>query len=106
MKFASDARVFVALGAVDLRWGFDTLAALVVALFERDPRHGALHVLRIRTTLRALFFQRSRICVVCATRFAQAVVLAPAASLLSHVAHLSTLPTWQSVLKTTRRQIT
>jgi transposase len=65
MKFASDARVFVALGAVDLRWGFDKLAALVVAHFGRDPRHGAFYVFlnRARTSSKTLFFDRSGFCV-------------------------------------------
>jgi transposase len=65
VKFAPDSRVFVALGAVDLRWGFDKLAGLVVAHFGRDPRQGAFYVFlnRARTSSKTLFFDRSGFCV-------------------------------------------
>ena len=53
--------IYVAKGAVDLRWGFDRLAAIVVEHFRRSPRDGALFVFlnKARNRLKILFFDAS-----------------------------------------------
>jgi transposase len=56
--------VFVGLDAVDLRWGFDRLAALVVDRIGRDARSGAMFVFfgRRRTSAKVLFFDGTGLC--------------------------------------------
>ena len=56
--------VFVGLGSVDLRWGFDRLAGLVAEQVGRDARSGALFVFfgRQRTALKALFYDGTGLC--------------------------------------------
>lgn len=53
--------IFVATAPVDLRWGFDKLAAVVVEAFGKSPRDGALFVFRnkARNRLKVLFFDRT-----------------------------------------------
>ena len=56
--------VFVGLESIDLRWGFDRLAALVSDRVGRDARSGALFVFfgRKRTAIKVLFFDGSGLC--------------------------------------------
>lgn len=56
--------VFVGLGPIDLRWGFDRLAGLVAEQVGRDARSGALFVFfgRQRTSLKALFYDGTGLC--------------------------------------------
>lgn len=53
--------IFVATGPVDLRWGFDKLAAVVVEHFGKNPRDGALFVFcnKAKNRLKILLFDRS-----------------------------------------------
>jgi N-methylhydantoinase A/oxoprolinase/acetone carboxylase beta subunit len=54
------ARVFVALGATDMRKSFDTLAQEVRAAIGEDPLGGSLFVFsnRSRTRIKVLWFDR------------------------------------------------
>lgn len=56
--------VFVALDPIDLRWGFDRLAALVQSELGRPPRSGALFVFRGRRgeAMKVLFFDGTGLC--------------------------------------------
>lgn len=56
--------VFVGLEPIDLRWGFDRLAGLVVDRIGRDSRSGALFVFfgRQRAAIKILFFDGTGLC--------------------------------------------
>jgi transposase len=56
-----EPRIYVAKAAVDLRWGVDKLAGVVVAHFGKSPRDGALYVFvnKARNRLKILFFDPS-----------------------------------------------
>lgn len=56
--------VFVALGAVDLRWSFDRLAGVVAERVGREARSGALFVFfgKRREAMKVLFFDGSGLC--------------------------------------------
>jgi transposase len=58
--------VYVALDAIDLRWGFDRLAGLATERLGRGARSGALFVFfgRRRTAVKILFFDGTGMCVV------------------------------------------
>jgi len=58
--------VYVALDAIDLRWGFDRLAGVVTERLGRGARSGALFVFfgRRRTALKVLFFDGTGMCIV------------------------------------------
>jgi transposase len=53
-----EPRIYVAKSAVDLRWGIDRLAGVVVEHFGRNPRDGALFVFvnKARNRLKILFY--------------------------------------------------
>ncbi len=53
-----EPRIYVAKSAVDLRWGIDRLAGLVVQHFGKSPRDGALFVFvnKARNRLKILFY--------------------------------------------------
>jgi transposase len=53
--------IYVAKASVDLRCGFDKLAAIVVEHFGKSPRDGALFLFlnKARTRLKILFFDAS-----------------------------------------------
>ena len=53
--------IYVAKVAVDLRWGFDRLAGVVVEHFGKSPRDGALFVFlnKARNRLKILLFDAS-----------------------------------------------
>jgi transposase len=53
-----EPRIYVAKSAVDLRWGIDRLAGLVVEHFGKSPRDGALFVFvnKARNRLKILFY--------------------------------------------------
>jgi transposase len=57
--------VFIALDAIDLRWGFDRLAGLVQERLGGASRSGALFVFRGRRAeaLKVLFFDGTGLCV-------------------------------------------
>lgn len=57
--------VFVALDPIDLRWGFDRLAGLVVDRLGRPARSGALSVFRGRRgdATKGLFFDGTGLCI-------------------------------------------
>jgi transposase len=56
--------VFVGLEPIDLRWGFDRLAALVEARIGRSARSGALFVFfgKRRSAVKVLFSDASGMC--------------------------------------------
>jgi transposase len=56
--------VFVGLEPIDLRWGFDRLAGLVLDRIGRDSRSGALFVFfgRQRAAIKILFFDGTGLC--------------------------------------------
>lgn len=58
MIIPREPRIYVAKSAVDLRWGIDRLAGLVVERFGKSPRDGALFVFvnKARNRLKILFF--------------------------------------------------
>lgn len=53
--------IYVASTTVDLRWGIDRLAGLVVEHFGKNPRDGALFVFlnKARNRVKILFFEAS-----------------------------------------------
>lgn len=57
--------VYVALDAIDLRWGFDRLAGVVTERLGRGARSGAMFVFfgRRRTALKVLFFDGTGLCI-------------------------------------------
>ena len=56
--------IFVGLGPIDLRWGFDRLAGAVGERIGRDARGGALFVFfgKRRTAIKVLFFDGTGMC--------------------------------------------
>lgn len=56
--------VYLALQPIDLRWGFDRLAALVSGHLGGDARSGALYVFfgKRREALKVLFFDGTGLC--------------------------------------------
>ncbi len=56
--------VFLALQAIDLRWGFDRLAGIAQQQIGRDPRGGALFVFfgKRKDALKVLFFDGTGLC--------------------------------------------
>lgn len=58
--------VYVAMDAIDLRWGFDRLAGAVTERLGREVRSGAWFVFfgRRRTAMKILFFDGTGLCVV------------------------------------------
>ena len=64
MIFPRSPQVFVATAPVDLRLGFDTLAALIVERFGRSPRDGALFVFlnKKATRTKVLFYHDRGYC--------------------------------------------
>jgi transposase len=56
--------VYLAVQPIDLRWGFDRLAALVSGHLGRDARSGALYVFfgKRREALKVLFFDGTGLC--------------------------------------------
>jgi transposase len=61
LSFARNTRVFLALGATDLRKSFDGLAGVTRAVIQQDPLAGHVFVFcnRPRTRLRILYFDGS-----------------------------------------------
>lgn len=57
--------IFVALDAIDLRWGFDRLCGVVAERLGRPARSGALFVFfgRRRTAAKILFCDHTGVCV-------------------------------------------
>lgn len=58
-------KIYAALGATDLRKGFDGLSALALAVVGHDPGAGHLFLFlnRSRTQLRVLFWDGTGLCV-------------------------------------------
>lgn len=58
MILPREPRIYVAKSAVDLRWGIDRLAGLVVEHFGKSPRDGALFIFvnKARNRLKILFY--------------------------------------------------
>src|SRR5690348_15266232 len=56
--------VYVGLEPIDLRWGFDRLAALIEARLGRSARSGALFVFfgKRRTSVKVVFSDSSGLC--------------------------------------------
>jgi len=56
--------VFIGVEPIDLRWGFDRLAAVAVERIGRDARTGALFVFfgKRRSAIKVLFFDGSGMC--------------------------------------------
>lgn len=56
--------IFMAVGAIDLRWGFARLSGMVTEQIGRDVRCGALFLFigRRRDALKILFFDGSGLC--------------------------------------------
>ncbi|RYZ67867.1 MAG: transposase [Proteobacteria bacterium] len=61
MIFPRSPVIYVASAPVDLRWGLDKLASLVVERFRLGPRDGAffLFLNKTRTKLRVLHFDKT-----------------------------------------------
>lgn len=57
----SSVRVFLAVGAVDLRGAFDHLAAITREVLREDPKSGALYIFvnRRRNRVKALWWDRN-----------------------------------------------
>ena len=57
----STVRVFLAVGAVDLRGAFDRLAAVTREVLREDPKSGALYIFinRRRNRVKALWWDRN-----------------------------------------------
>lgn len=57
----SSVRVFLAVGAVDLRGAFDRLAAVTREVLREDPKSGALYLFvnRRRNRVKALWWDRN-----------------------------------------------
>ena len=63
---APGVRIFVCTEAVDMRWGFDRLAAAAKSRVGEDPQHGEILVAfsnRGATRLKLLWFDRNGYCV-------------------------------------------
>jgi len=60
LTLGASVRVFVALGATDMRKSFDTLAELARSTLSEDPLSGALFVFsnRARNRIKVLWFDR------------------------------------------------
>ncbi len=60
LTLSGSARIFVALGATDMRKSFDTLAQEVRAALGEDPLGGSVFVFsnRARTRIKVLWFDR------------------------------------------------
>jgi transposase len=60
----SGVEIYIALAAIDLRWGFDRLAGLVQEQIGRTARSGALFVFygKRKSALKILFFDGSGMC--------------------------------------------
>jgi transposase len=60
----SGVEIYIALAAIDLRWGFDRLAGLVQEQIGRSARSGALFVFygKRKSALKILFFDGSGMC--------------------------------------------
>jgi len=58
LSVAADTRIFIALGATDMRKGFDGLSALVVGVLKQDPLSGHLFLFvnRRRDKLKILYW--------------------------------------------------
>ena len=58
LSLAADTRIFVALGATDLRKGFDSLSGLITGTLQQDPLSGHLFLFvnRRRDKLKILYF--------------------------------------------------
>ena len=58
---SSSVRVFLAVGAVDLRGAFDRLAAVTREVLREDPKSGALYLFvnRRRNRVKALWWDRN-----------------------------------------------
>jgi len=60
----SGVEIFLAVGAIDLRWGFNRLTGVVEEHVGRDVRSGALFLFlgRRRDALKILFFDETGMC--------------------------------------------
>jgi transposase len=60
----SGVEIFLAVGAIDLRWGFNRLTGVVEEHIGRDVRSGALFLFlgRRRDALKILFFDGTGMC--------------------------------------------
>jgi transposase len=60
----SGVEIFLAVGAIDLRWGFNRLTGVVEEQIGRDVRSGALFLFlgRRRDALKVLFFDGTGMC--------------------------------------------
>ena len=58
LSIAADTRIFIALGATDMRKGFDGLCGLVIGSLEHDPLSGHLFLFvnRRRDKLKILYW--------------------------------------------------
>lgn len=58
ISLSSDAKIFIALGATDMRKGFDGLCAVVVNILQRDPLSGHLFLFvnRRRDKMKILYW--------------------------------------------------
>ena len=58
LSVAADTRIFIALGATDMRKGFDGLSALVIGALKQDPLSGHLFLFvnRRRDKLKILYW--------------------------------------------------
>ena len=65
LTLAPSVRIYAALGATDLRKGFDGLSGLVSELVDADPASGHLFLFcnRRRTQLRILFWDGTGFCI-------------------------------------------
>lgn len=65
LTLSPSVRIYAALGATDLRKGFDGLAGLVANLVGRDPTSGHLFLFcnRRRTQIRILFWDGTGFCI-------------------------------------------
>jgi transposase len=60
----SGVEIFMAVGPIDLRWGFNRLSGVVSEQIERDVRCGALFLFlgKRRDALKILFFDGTGLC--------------------------------------------
>ena len=61
LSLPSSTRVFVCLGATDMRCSFDKLSALTAQVLKQEPTSGHLFVFmnRVRTHVKVLYFDRT-----------------------------------------------